>query len=148
MGVSAETVVQNIEAGLKHFGNSFEVVGKNVQANDCGHAVTMAAEFGTVRMQLNRQSEVVSLAVGFEWTDDLATSFENATSALQVMMAPQGSMQVGESEAGQKLYYELTDAIGRARQNGTGENRFEHGGLRYRVRVEGSSVEMLVRNAD
>ncbi|OAM38309.1 hypothetical protein [Eikenella sp. NML120348] len=149
LGMMAETLLENIDAGLKSTGASARVINKEIVPNECGHDVMMVTDFGGVIIKIDDNQNVLSLAAGYEMTGNTVKDVAHALPAIQVMTSPYGRAKLGELAIGQDLLKALPEVLNAAaRQQGEATQDIIRDGYKYSITVENRNVAFVVRKAE
>lgn len=146
MGIKVETLLVNMDSGLKATKRPSTVGDKEVVKDECGHRMTFATDFGAVDIRMNPQQELLALAVGQNSSPDVSTNFSNALAVMQVATSPFGRSRFLETELGKKLMETAISAQSQANQSeGTAEQEFEYGGNTFSVVIQQKLLNVVVR---
>ena len=145
MGITAEKLFSNMDAGLKATNAPVNILDKSVTPNECGYQVQMVTGFGAVFIQLNPQQEVLSLGAGYDNSSNLADNTRNLFAVIQTVVSTNGTAKLGETEIGKTLFSAAADTVLAAKESGSASKDLTYGGNLYTVTVEGKTVAMLTR---
>lgn len=141
MGISAEKLLLNIDAGLKGIGASSAVQSKNIEENECGYQIVMITDFGATQVETNPQQEVLKLLTATQLNPDLSNLF----ATIQTITAIDGTEKMGQTEIGDLLFKTISDMAPEVKQSGNASKDFEYKGKYYSIMIEGNNLVMLVR---
>lgn len=141
MGISAEKLLLNMDAGLKGINISSAIQDKNVSENECGYQVIMMTHFGAIQMETNPQQEVLRLSTAAQLNPDLSNLF----ASIQTITAIDGMEKMGQTEIGNLLFKTVSDMAPEAKQAGSASKDIEYKGKHYSIMIEGNNLALLVR---
>ena len=140
MGISAEKLLLNMDAGLKGIGPS-AVQNKNIEENECGYQIVMMTDFGAIQVETNPQQEVLRLSAATQLNSDLSNLF----AVVQTITAIDGTEKMGQTEIGNLLFKTVSDMAPEVKKSGNASKDFEYKGKYYSIMIEGNNLAMLVR---
>lgn len=145
MGIQAEQLLLNMDAGLKATGASSVIRDQNIKADGCGYQINMMMDFGLVQVHIDEQQQVLSLGAGYENGADVIGNTKKAFAAMQVLGSLFGSGKIMETEVGKKVLETATQILNTSANSNSASQSFEYGGNLYTVTKEGTAMVFVVR---
>ncbi|OAM24912.1 hypothetical protein A7P89_01360 [Eikenella corrodens] len=145
MGIVADKWMQNLDASFKATRMPTTIKNRNAEKEACGVSVNMSMERGEIKFLMDEKMGLLSVASGFELSNNLSTNTDRMFSTIQSIVALHGTVKWGASPLGKRLLEVIADTVQASKTQGDVINSFDMDGFTYLVACDGTSVAILAR---
>ena len=145
MGIVADKWMQNLDASFKATRMPTNIKNRNAEKEACGVSVNMSMERGEIKFLMDEKMGLLSVASGFELSNNLSTNTDRMFSTIQSIVALHGTVKWGASPLGKRLLEVIADTVQASKTQGDVINSFDMDGFTYLVACDGTSVAILAR---